>query len=154
MRGEFIRYDGLVIPNNISIAGAQAILRAAFHGDSLPIWAALVQGPPTIDMTMADMTEPTVGVNGYARIAIVQDDTGWITIDDNGTEAYIESDWLEWVATSTGFDEAIQRVALVGTETYSGTDDVIALSSLMPAEITIVPATLLADRRFKYRLYL
>lgn len=154
MRGEFIRGDGLVIPNNVSIAGASAVLDAAFRSQAQAFYAALITGVPSLDMTMGDMVEPTIATNGYDRIAITQDALGWPTLDDNGQEAFVESDWLEWIAVGGAFDKPVQRIALVGTAVYNGVDPVFALSGLMPNEITIDPDTVQALRRFKYRFYL
>lgn len=154
MRGEFIRADGLVIPNNVSIAGAQAVLAAAFQGAAFPMYVGLVAGAPTTTMTSADMTEPAIGTNGYARIALTQDAVGWPVIDANVNEAYVESEFMTWAAVGGDFSAAVQRLALLGTSVNSPTDPIYALSGLMPAEITIGPATDESLRKFKYRLYI
>lgn len=154
MRGQFIRGDGLIIPNNVSLAGAQAILKAAFRHDVQEWWAGLVAGSPTLDMTIADFNEPTIGTNGYARINIPQNDTGWQIIAAYGNEMYVESGWLTWTATNDGFDKPIQRIALLGAATYNVADDVFALSVPMPAEVRITPSTPEAQRKFKYQLFM
>lgn len=154
MRGEFIRGDGLVIPNNVTLAGAEAILVAAFQNAALVIYAALIQATPAIDLASEDVDEPTIGVNGYARIAIPQSNVGWPTVGTSNSEKYIETDWLTFAAVGGNFDEAVQRIALLGTATYTGADPIYMVSELFPTELTITPATLLADRRFKYRFYL
>lgn len=154
MRGEFIRADGLVIPNNVSLAGAEAVLAAAFQGAPISFFVGLVTGAPTTDMTMADMTEPTIGVNGYSRIELTQDNIGWPLITTNVNEAYVESEYMTWAAVGGAFDQAVQRLALLSAAAYAPADDVFALSGLMPAEIIIDPTTDESLRKFKYRLYI
>lgn len=154
MRGQFIRGDGLILPNNVSLAGAEMILKGAFRLTAQSMYAGLVAGTPTLAMTMNDMVEPTIGTNGYARVAIAQTALGWPTIGLLVNEKYIESDWLTFEATGGDFDQAIQRVALLGFNTYDGAHDIFALSAALPAEITIGVATPLAERRFKYQFFL
>lgn len=154
MRGEFLRADGLVIPNNISIAGAQMILAAALRNTVPTLYAGLVSGAPTADMTQGAMDEPTIGTNGYARIAIARNDTDWPTLGISGVEAYMETKWLTWLPTGGNFNQAIQRVMLVGGSTYSGSDPVYALSSPLDAALTLTPTTDESLRKFKYRIYL
>lgn len=154
MRGQFVRGDGLVIPNNVSLAGAATILEAAFRHEVKEWWAGLVTGSPTLGMTAADMIEPTIGVNGYERINIPQDVTGWQVIAAYGNEMYVESGWIEWTATNDGFDKAVQRIALYGQSAYNIANDVYALSVPMPNEVRITPATPQAQRRFKYQLFM
>lgn len=154
MRGEFIRGDGLVIPNNISKAGAQMILAAAFRNDVPTFYCALVAGVPTPTMTMLNMTEPTIGLNGYARISIPRNDTGWPNQDESGGERFIESQFMAWAASGGNFSHAIRRLALIGTSVYSSADPVYCLSAALPADLTITPTTPLDERRFKYRVYI
>lgn len=154
MRGQFVRRDGLVLPNNVSLAGAEAILKGAFRLTAQAIYAALVTGTATPTMTMDDMEEPTIGSNGYARVAIPQNGAGWPTIGTLVNEKYIESDWLTFTASGGNFSAPVQRVALLGFATYNAAHPVFALSAIMPEEITITPTTLLADRQFKYQFFL
>lgn len=154
MRGEFIRADGLVIPNNVSLAGAEVVLRAAFQGVAPTFWVGLVAGAPTLDMTMTNMTEPTIGVNGYVRVQLEQDDSGWPIVTTNANEAYVESEFMLWTAVGGPFDKPVQRLALLGTDSFSVSADVYALSGLMPNEITIGVNTDESLRKFKYRLYI
>lgn len=154
MRGEFRFRNGLVVPNNISLVGAQAILESAFQLAEREWWVALVSGPPTLDMTEGDITEPTIGVNGYAREELTHDDTGWPTIAVSGDQAYVESRLITFEATGGDFDAAIQRCALLTNDTYGAGQDILALSAPLPTEIVISPSTLEADRQFTYRVYL
>lgn len=154
MRGQFVRADGLVIPNNVTLAGADAVLRAAFRSEGLTIYAGLIRGATGLNQTSADVVEPTIGTNGYGRIQIENDATGWPSILQSNNEKYAESKLLTFAAVGGAFDEAIQRVMLIGTNTYTGTDSILAMSELLPAEITIDENTLLANRQFKYQFFL
>lgn len=154
MRGEFIRGDGLVIPNNVSLAGAQMILAAALQGVVSPIYAALVKGYPSSGMTSALVTEPTIGVNGYARIQIAQAEANWI-LGNNGGEAYAQSGWLTWAASADpGFDKPVNRVCLLGTNAYNAGDSIFCMSQAFDVDLTINVETPLEQRQFKYQLYL
>lgn len=154
MRGQFVRGDGLVIPNTVSLAGAQMLLTAALRNTVPTIYAALVKGFPTAGMLIDNLTEPTIGTNGYERIAISRDSTGWPTLSNLGSEAYIETDWLTWAASGGPFNQEVNRVCLIGTNTYTPTDPVYALSGPFEAFTTIDVPTDLDLRRFKYQLFI
>jgi hypothetical protein len=155
MRGEFRFRNGLVLPNNISLTGAKVILESAFNLVTRSWYVALVSGAPTIDMTQGDMTEPTIGVGGYARASLAHSPSGWPIIGDVNGQAYVESALVSFAATAgEQFDEAIQRMALVLTETRTPLSPVIALSAPLPAELIIDSSTPASDREFTYRIYL
>ncbi len=153
LRGEFIRADGLVIPNNITTFGAATILAAAMRNTVPTFWVGLCDAVPDPDLQIEDLTEPTIATNGYGRIQITRDDTGWPTVGETNGEPFIESDWLTWAATGGAFDEEIRRMFIAASETDT-TGDVFALSAALPALVEIDEATAEADRRFKYRIYL
>ena len=153
MRGEFQRADGLLMPNNLSLEGVRILLAAACRNDVPTFYAGLVTGAPTPTMTLLDMVEPTVGVNGYQRIAISRDAAGWPTQGESGGERFISTDWLTWVATGAGFDKPIQRVALFDTNVVASGNPVLALSASIGDPLVITPDTPLMNRRFKYTLF-
>lgn len=154
MRGEFRFADGLILPNNISLAGAKAILDSAFRLQAQTWFAALVSGPPTLDMVQGDLSEPTIGINGYARVALPHNSTGWPTVSDVNGQAYVESAQITFEATGGDFSAPYQRLALVLTETRSLSGVVVALSAPLPFERVVTPATPLVERQFTYRVYL
>lgn len=154
MRGEFRGRDGLVLPNNITSEGARVILAAAFRNDVPTFYAGLVTGVPSLSLTSATLTEPAIGTNGYARVAIARSAVGWPTQGESAGERYIETDWLTFTASGGDFSQAIQRVALLGTSTYNSADLVYALSAALPATRVIGPSTDLSLRQFKYRVYI
>lgn len=152
-RGEFICGNGLVIPNNITSAGIEEILKRAIQGVvTLDLHVALVAGVFASDLQIEDLTEPTIATNGYARINLAQDAIDWPTMGQVNDEWFIESKDMIWEATGGDFDQAITRMAIVGS--LSGTTgDVFALSGALPEERTIGVDTVEADRTFRYRLY-
>ena len=154
MHGRFVRGDGLILPNNVSLAGAEMILVGAFRLTPQALYACLVSGAPSKSMTMAQMIEPTLGVGGYERIAIPQTIVGWPTIGTLSGEKYIESDWLTFAADEVPFDQPIQRVALVAGSAYAADAPVFALSAALPEAVTIDVDTPLDSRRFKYQFFL
>lgn len=153
LRGEFHDGNGLVIPNNITKFGAATILSAAFRNTVPTFWVGLVEGASTPDLLLEDLDEPTIGTNGYGRIQITRDEAGWPIVGELNGEPFIESGWLTWAAVGGNFDKPIQRMVLVNNSN-SLTGSVIALSAPLSVARTIGPATLEADRRFKYRVYL
>ena len=154
IRGEFHCANGEILPNNISLEGAKVILEAAFRNTPPTWWVGLVKGFPNPAMTLADMLEPTIGVNGYQRYQITRDATGWPVSSSAGNQQYIESDWITWTPVGGDFDMAITRVALFSTSVANPTNKILALSAAMPAERVIGQSTNLNDRRFKYRVFL
>lgn len=154
-RGQFVRGDGLILPNNISLIGGQMLLAAACRNTVPTFYAALVSGFPLAAMSSAIVSEPTIGVRGYARVPIERSAVGWPSLSNLGNEAYIETDWLEFISTADpGFDHPINRVCLLGTSVYGAGDPIYAMSSPLDADLTIIPATPLDQRRFKYQLFI
>lgn len=152
LRGEFERSDGLVIPNNVTTVGAQVLLGAALRNTVPVFWVGLCSAVYAPDLRIEDLTEPTIGVNGYARVGVTRDAAGWLTDGVVNGEVFFETLQLVWAAAGGPFNQAITRMFLCGTQ--NGVNgDVYALSAALPDDLTINPATLLADRTFKYRLF-
>jgi hypothetical protein len=154
MRGQFIRGDGLGIPNNVSQEGARMILAAAFRNSVPSFFMAMVNGTPSPVMTMANMQEPTIGANGYQRVAIPRTAIGWPSEGVSGGDRYIESQLCVFEATGGNFSKPVNRLALVGAGSLMATDPVFALSESFNAELLVTPATPLLQRQFRYRIYL
>lgn len=171
MRGEFIRGDGLVVPNNITNFGARTILAAALRNEIPTFYVGLVDAQPDPALLISNCVEPSF-VNGYERKSITRDSLGWVTEGAINGETYFESDWLTWEATGVPadpvdpeqdlkfpYDKAIRRLMLVQYATNVDADlsdanlKVLALSSSLPSALTINTDTPEAARRFKYRLY-
>ena len=151
-KGEFRWSNGLVIPNNVTIFGAQSIL-AGFARNTVPtFFVGLCNAVYEPDLTLADIEEPTIGVNGYARIPLSRDITGWPSDGLVNNEAYIESLTLVWEAVGGAFDKAVTRMFITPVESAL-VGALFCLSAPLPEELEIDEDTLEVDRSFKYRLF-
>lgn len=160
MRGEFIRADGLVIPNNITTYGVRTILAAALRNEVPTFFVGLVDAAPDPDLLIAECIEPTLGVNNYHRQPILRSLGGWPTEGNVNGEPYFESEWQTFEAIGGSFDTSVRRLMLVQKSGEPEADvptdadlKVLALSSALPDDLVITPATLEANRKFKYRIY-
>lgn len=159
LRGEFHCHNGLVIPNNLTTFGRLEILRMAFAGNSRALtaaganfWVGLCNANPSDSLTLETLAEPVIGINGYSRISVSRDGTGWPTDGYVGSEAFIQSKDLVFAATGAPFAITLTRLFICQSETAT-TGNVIALSAAMAAPLTIGPSTPLVDRTFNYRIY-
>lgn len=153
LRGEFRFDNGLIVPNNVTIAGAGAILAAALRDSDISFWIGLCNAVYAPDLRIEEVTEPTVAVHGYARLAVARSIVGWPSGGLVNGENYIESLALTWAAVGGAFDQPVTRMFICGSAA-SPNGDVIALSAPLPDELLIDVDTPINDRTFKYRLYL
>src|SRR3546814_11782683 len=91
IRGEFIRGDGLVLPNNITSYGAELLLAAALQGVATTLNMCLGKCNPKVDLDLNELNEPTIGTGGYARQSLSQDDIDWLTSGELNGERFIET---------------------------------------------------------------
>ena len=153
LRGEFVRGDGLIIPNNITTYGAETILGAALRGDATTRHIGLANCNPHPLLNLKQLNEPTLGVNGYARQTIGQDDTDWLTKGSLSGETYFETRNYIFVPTGAGFDKPITRPVIVNHATSTAGLLVVAVGSALPEEVTLLATTPEAERTFKYRIF-
>jgi len=153
LRGEFIRGDGLVIPNNIMTYGVQQIFQWGLVGTGYALHIGLANCNPDPGLLASALNEPTIGVNGYARQAVAQSVVGWPTQSTFNGEQYYETKEFVFEATGGPFDKAINRLALINHPSTITGAIVVALSSPLPGEEIIDVTTILATRTFKYRIY-
>ncbi len=153
LRGEFRFENGLIVPNNITIAGASLILGAAFRADAPVFWIGLCNAVYESDLTIQDVDEPTLAVNGYARLAVARTIVGWPGGGVVNGESYVESLPLVWTPVGGAFDKPVTRMFMCSSESAL-VGDIFCLSGALPDELTIDLLTLLVDRTFKYRVYL
>jgi len=118
MRGQFViilpNGNEIILPNTVVQEGANAYLARIFQGASITgFFIGLCdQGPVHTDTLSNIATEPTIGVNGYARQALVQNGTDWPTIATQNEETSIESKQVDFVASGGDFDNAHSRLFL------------------------------------------
>lgn len=149
LRGEFILDGGLVIPNNITLKGAESLLRSTMRGEvHAALAVGLCQGVYYPGLQIQDLQEPTIGVNGYNRPTLLRNTDDWPIVGEVAGEIYVESKDIVWTPSGAGFDEQITRLFLC----YHGTEltgNVFCLSGALPAPITVnAPFT------SRYRIYL
>lgn len=149
IRGEFIRGDGKVMPNNITTLGAEMLLAAALRAVTPTLYMGLCNGVFTPGMLLAAAGEPTIGTNGYARQQLVQGVMDWPTVSALNGEPYVESKAIVFAPTGAGF--AVSRCFIASASTAG---NVLMLGSALEAQETLLPATDVALRTFRYRLYL
>lgn len=152
-RGQFIRADGLILPNNITLDGANMLLTAALKNTVPVFWYGLVTGNPLPTMVGTDISEPTIGTNGYARIQVTRDAAGWPTFLTVGDQRMAQTKNLVWTATGN-YDKPIQRVALFDASAYSPTGKIYALSAPLAAAEVIGAATPAPNRTFVHQIYI
>lgn len=153
LRGEFVRGDGLIIPNNITTYGATTILAAALRGVAPNFHIGLANCNPHPLLNLNQLNEPTIGVNGYARQTIGQDDTDWLTVGSLSGEVYYETRNYVFAPTGAGFDKPITRPVIVNHATDIAGVTVVAVGAALAAEVTLLPATAEPLRTFKYRIF-
>ena len=146
LRGEFIRGDGLVIPNNVTLAGKQMMLAAALRNIVPTFFIGLVDAEPAAAIDLAGKEPSPAG--GYARKPVSRDKIGWPGDGVLNGQPWVESDWLEWAAVGVKYDKIVRRLALM-----SDAGLVYALSAAMPEDLEITPTLEVQYRRFKYRIY-
>lgn len=152
IRGEFIRADGLIIPNNVTTYGVKSIFRWALRDEDYSLHMGLANCAPNVLLQVEDLNEPTIGVGGYARQEIPRT-SGWPIFGTFNGEQYYETGLFVFAATGDGFDKPINRIALINAAAETTGEKVVALSGPLPAELTILTTTPVEDRTFKYRIY-
>src|SRR3546814_1451405 len=128
IRGEFIRGDGLVFPNNRTSYGAELLLAAALRGVATTLHMCLGKCNPKFDLDLNELNEPTIGTGGYARQSLSQDDTDWLTSGELNGERFLETRAVIFVPTGDGFDKEITRPVIVNHRSEEHTSE---LQSLM-----------------------
>jgi len=153
MRGQFLIHDPTlldapaeVLPNTLTNLGEAEYLKMIFRADETLIasganwYMGLCAATPDDALTLsaAAVTEPTIGVSGYARQGLSRDATGWPTLDTTNGEVSMTSKTLTFAANSGGtFDAAITRLFLADTQTgISGTLLSIGAALAAPKTIT------------------
>ena len=153
IRGEFIRGDGLILPNNITTYGAQLLLSAALQGVATTLHMCLGKCNPRADLDLNELNEPTIGTNGYARQTLSQDDVDWLTAGSLNGEVFLETRPVVFAPTGTGFDKDITRPVIVNHESLTEGELVFSVGSSLPAAVFLKADTPEEQRTFKYRIY-
>lgn len=153
LRGEFVRGDGLVIPNNITTYGVRMLFQWALVNSGYALHIGLANCNPDPNLTIEALNEPTRGLNGYNRQEVTRDAGGWPVQGLFNNEQYYETAVFTFEASGGNYDKPINRLALINSDIADTGQLVFALSVPLPEEITITPTTDLESRSFKYRIY-
>lgn len=154
MRGEFRFQNGCILRNSVTTSGQRQYLRMLFQNAILPeFWIGATDSIPTMSATLATINEPTIGVNGYARIQVPRSAAGWPTEGESAGVPWIETSDLVFTAIGAAFDKPITRLFLTPESTLT-IGDVFAIGAAFPAPLIVDPSTPLADRTFRYRVYM
>ena len=145
LQGEYIirlpSGDEQVIPNNFTIFGIQAVLRAAFWQQPSALQLGLCSRNPGDVLRLGNMAEPDA-TNGYARQNVPMDIVNWPKLSSINGESFIESREVTFALTGE-ISSPVNRLFLTdGTE-------VISVSSAFEAGLQFLDTPLIT----RYRLY-
>jgi hypothetical protein len=148
LTGEFIilQKDGTerVIPNQFTTIGMQQVLKAAFWEIPATWYMGLCAHNPADAIPLANINEPTVGVNGYARAVLPLNAINWPAIGTVNGESYVETRDVTFVVTADEmYDIQINRLFLMDGA------NVVAISAAMEDGLQFLTENLVT----KYRLY-
>jgi hypothetical protein len=116
-------------------------------------FVGMCQAVPVDTMSLADITEPTIAVNGYARLAITRDSIGWPTEGTVNNEPFIEALDRVFVPSGGAFDQQTTRLFLT-PEVSALAGELWALSEAFSAlPKTFDLSTPLGERTFRYRIH-
>jgi len=144
VRGEYIRADGKVIPNQFTQAGMELLLKAAFWRDqTVSDWLmGLCMQIPQDNISVNDLNEPTIGLAGYGRQTLTWVQTDWPVIGSVANETFVESASKTFPLTGA-LSGPVTRLFLIAGNT------VVSISS----PINDSPQIYSSPQTFKYRLY-
>jgi len=153
MRASYRFTDGRELDNAFTDAGLDGFLKAAFRNEyPAALYVGLCTAVPSRGLTLGQINEPSIGVNGYSRIALTRSAAGWPLTGIQGGDPFIETVTHTFVASGGDFNVPITRLFLTDEQT-STIGDVWGLSAAIQFERVITPTTLLAERQFNYRVY-
>ena len=156
MRGQFIitapGFDEFVLPNTITAEGAEVFLGAIFQA-TVPVgfYVGLCdQVPDNADVLADIITEPTIAVNGYARVNLAQNGTDWPVIDTQNGESYVESKQCDFTASGGAFDDDHTRLFICSVATgFVGT--LYSYSAALASALTVADGVTWSA---KYQMFL
>lgn len=151
MRGEFVRGDGLILPNNIMTYGIESIFRWALQNTGYALHMGLADCNPTPLLAASSLNEPVIGVGGYARQPIDRG-AGWPTIGQVNGETFFESEAITFPATDA-YNGLVSRLCLINHLSQTTGQIVVALSTPFGTDVQIDETTPVEERTFKYRVY-
>lgn len=154
MRGEYRFGSGEVLHNSFTNAGIAGILKGALRNQwpAGGLFVGLCIAVPSRLITLASIVEPTIGVNGYARIPLARSAIGWPVEGTLAGDPYLESLISTFTAVGGNFSQGVTRLFLT-PEVSSTVGELWALSAALNAPLIIGPGTPIKQRQFNYRVY-
>lgn len=148
LSGEFISADAdgneHIVPNQFTILGMQQVLYAAFWKTPFTWYMGHCAHNPADMLALNAIAEPTIGVQGYQRVAIPMDQYNWPTLGQVNGESYIETRNCDFIVTAAHvWDKQTNR--------YFITDGTAVIAISSATEEGLVNRS--ASFTTKYRLY-
>ena len=143
MRGQFILTnlqtgEEQIIPNTIVGEGAEAFFATLFNTTALGTFymGLCNQVPDNSDVLLDITTEPTIGVNGYARGVLARNGVDWPVISSQNGETFVTSKAIVFTASGGAFDAPFTRLFISSVATgFVGT--LFSYSAALASEITL-----------------
>lgn len=137
----------------LTLAGKRDLLAGRFRDAPLSLFVGLCAAVPAPALDLMDITEPTLGDNGYARQALNADAIDWPTQAEVNGVPYIETRDIVFEAVNAPFDQPVSRLFFC-TDATALSGDVLFLSEPLSALRMITPTTPEGERTFRQRIYL
>lgn len=159
LAGRFIieSQGGLIVPNRVTLAGAEAIARMSMLGDNTIVanpgnfYVGMCNQAVGVLDTLADISTEPDSTGGYARKAVARSNVGWPTVDVVNERVRLVSLLLTFEAETDPYSQPVTRLFI--TNVASGTDGILfAASAPLPNPTTITPGGEAFTAR--YELYL
>src|SRR3546814_13482258 len=90
IRGEFIRGDGLVLPNNITSYGAELLLAAALQGVATTLHMCLGKCNPKVDLDLNELNEPRSEERRVGKECVSTCRSRWLPYNEKKKKIIIE----------------------------------------------------------------
>lgn len=156
LRGRYILIfedqEPIVLENTIVQEGAEQFFKELLNAAAAaPLHLGLCNQVPNPTDTLADIvTEPTIGVNGYARVPLLRNTTDWPLIATSNNETSATTKVVTFTATGGSFDEPYSRLFMCNVLTgFTGL--LFSFSAALPLPVTQADGT---SFNVQYQLYL
>lgn len=156
LRGRYILtfkdQEPIVLENTIVLEGAEQFFAELLNGAATaPLHIGLCNQVPNKSDTLGDITtEPTIGVNGYARVPLLRNTTDWPLIASANDETAATSKVITFTASGGAFDAPYSRLFMCNALTgFVGL--LFSFSAALPLPVTQADGT---SFNVQYQLYL
>ena len=137
--------DELVLPNQFTTFGMQSVLRAAFWDERDTWYIGLCATIPADNISLSNISEPPIGVDGYARVEMPLNKLHWGVMGNMNGESYVESKIAIFTPDPETEWPAVNRLFITNGA------QVIAVSSAFPDGLVNLSEELQAPYRLYFR---